>query len=83
VVKFTETETEQGGWDIIAVPENEADMRFLAEDSPSSALGYVKLVLRHAIEAAGDVDAPKLTAAIEDALQAAHEVKVPTTAGQK
>lgn len=77
MVKFTETVTEDGDWDIIAVPENEADMRFLSEDSPASPLGYVKLVLRHALEAAEDAEQPAVVEAIQGALEVAEKASTP------
>jgi hypothetical protein len=63
MVTFTVTDTEDdGGWTIVAVPENHAELQFLPKHSPSSELGYLKLVLRHALKAAQDAGHPTIVA---------------------
>jgi hypothetical protein len=68
MVTFTETETKEGGWGIVAVPGDKADRDFLNDNSPNGALAYIELVLSHALEAAEDAEQPRIRSRILEAI---------------
>jgi hypothetical protein len=68
MITFTETETEAGGWGIIAVPQDKADGDFLNDNSPQGALAYVDLVLSHALECVEDAQQPRIRARLIEAI---------------
>ena len=81
MITFTETETEEGGWGIIAVPQDKADSDFLNDNSPQGALAYIKLVLSHALECAEEAEQPRIRVRLLEAIGeldlAKHAIQTP------